>query len=177
MCNCVFLLVRDRTSVIFCFTDCIAIAKEFRKFSQLKLINMKRHLLLIVLFMFSAQFLLAQSHPYNVVFDLTSKDTVSQMAVIRWINEIIKSNPNAKLEVVMYGQGTDLVVKDKSLVADDVTRLAQNKNVSFRVCAIAMRNHNIDKSRLLPGVDTVHDGIFEIVSKQGEGWGYIKIAH
>ena len=138
---------------------------------------MKRHLLLIVLFMFSVQFLLAQTRPYNVVFDLTGKDSVSQMAVIRWINEITKSNPNAKLEVVMYAQGIDLVVKDKSLVADDVTRLAQNKNISFRVCAIAMKNHNIDKSQLLPGVDTVPDGIYEIISKQGEGWGYIKVAH
>jgi intracellular sulfur oxidation DsrE/DsrF family protein len=127
--------------------------------------------------MASAQFLFAQSRPYNVVFDLTSKDSMSQQSVIRWINEISKSDPNAKLEVVMYGQGLDLVVKDKSLVANDVTRLAQNKNVSFRVCAIAMKNHNIDKSQLLPGVDTVPDGIYEIISKQGEGWGYIKVAH
>jgi len=137
---------------------------------------MKQHLLLIALLLFSVQFLFAQSSPYNVVFDLTGKDSVSQMAVIRWINEITKSNPNAKLEVVMYAQGVDFAVKDKSLVANEVTRLAENKNVSFRVCAIALKNHNIDKSQLLPGVDTVPDGIYEIISKQAEGWGYIKVA-
>src|SRR5207249_12000465 len=103
---------------------------------------MKRHIVFICVLVLASHFLLAQSRPYNVVFDLTSKDSVSQKAVIRWINEIFKSNPDAKLEVVMYGQGLDLVIKDKSLVADALTKLTENKNVSFKVCAIAMKNHN-----------------------------------
>jgi len=70
-----------------------------------------------------------------------------------------------------------LAVKDKSAVADAVTSLAANKNVSFKVCAVAMQNQKIDKSQLLPGVQTVPDGIYEIISKQREGWGYIKVAH
>ena len=31
--------------------------------------------------------------------------------------------------------------------------------------------------QLLPGVQTVPDGIYEIVSKQQEHWGYIKVMH
>jgi intracellular sulfur oxidation DsrE/DsrF family protein len=42
------------------------------------------------------------------------------------------------------------------------------------VCAVALKNNNLDKSQLLPGVETVPDGIYEIISKQHEGWGYIK---
>jgi uncharacterized protein len=138
---------------------------------------MKHRLLLTVLLMFSAPFLFAQSRPYNVVFDLTSKDSVNQQTVIRWINEVVKADANAHVEVVMFGQGLSLAIKDRSLVADEVTRLAQNKNVAFRVCAVAMKNQNVDKNQLLPGVETVPDGIYEIISKQGEGWGYIKVAH
>lgn len=137
---------------------------------------MKQYFLL-TLIIFSAQFVFAQSRPYNVVFDMTSKDTINQQTVIRWINEVTSANPDAKVEVVMFGQGTALAIKNKSAVADDVTRLAQNKNVSFRICAIAMKNQKVDKSELLPGVETVPDGIYEIISKQGEGWGYIKVAH
>ena len=95
-------------------------------------------------------------------------------AVIRWINEISKSTPDAKLEVVFYGQSLDMVVKNKSVVADDVTKFAATKNISFKVCSIAMKNHNINKSELLPGVEIVPDGIYEIITKQKEGWGYIK---
>lgn len=137
---------------------------------------MKYYLILFVSLL-SIKFAVAQSRPYNVVFDLTTKDSVSQQSVVRWINTISKSNADAKLEVVMYGQGLDLVVKGKSLVADDVTKLAQNKNVTFTVCDIAMKHHDIDKSQLLPGVTTVPDGIYEIMTKQNEGWGYIKVTH
>ncbi len=65
-------------------------------------------------------------------------------AVIRWINEISKSTPDAKLEVVLYGQSLDMVVKDKSVMADDVKKFAATKNISFKVCGIAMKNHNIN---------------------------------
>jgi len=71
---------------------------------------------------------------------MTSRDTINQQTVIRWINEVTSANPDAKVEVVMFGQGTALAIKDKSAVADDVTRLAQNKNVAFRICAIALKN-------------------------------------
>jgi intracellular sulfur oxidation DsrE/DsrF family protein len=118
----------------------------------------------------------AQRPDYKVVFDLTSRDTVDQKSIIRWLKEISESNPDAKIEVVMYAKGLELAVKDKSYVAEDVTRLAANKNITFSVCAVAMKNNNITEDQLLPGIHVVPDGIYEIISKQREGWGYIKAA-
>jgi intracellular sulfur oxidation DsrE/DsrF family protein len=118
----------------------------------------------------------AQRADYKVVFDLTSRDTVDQKAMIRWLNEISESNPDAKMEVVMYAKGLELAVRDKSYVAADVTRLATNKNITFSVCAVAMKNNNITADQLLPGVHVVPDGIYEIITKQRQGWGYIKAA-
>ena len=43
-------------------------------------------------------------------------------------------------------------------------------------CEVAMKNNGIEKDQLLEGVGTVPDGIYEIISKQYEGWGYIKAA-
>ncbi len=131
---------------------------------------------------FSTAFLLLCSvlsaqKPYNVVFDLTSKDTSDQQSVIRWIKGITQSNPDAQLEVVLYGQSLDMVTKDKSFLEKDVQQLiTSNKNVSFKVCEAAMKRHNLSKSELLTGVQTVPDGIYEIITKQGQGWGYIKAA-
>jgi len=137
---------------------------------------MKRHIFILMLSLAPA-FLNAQTKDYKVVFDLTSKDTVDHKNVLRWMNEISKEDPNARLEVVFYGQSLDLVIKDKSVAPDVITKLAANKNFSFRVCSIAMKRHNIDNSQLLAGVQTVPDGIYEIISKQREGWGYIKVSH
>ncbi len=119
----------------------------------------------------------SQATPYKVVFDLTSKDSLDQKAVIRWIEEITSANPDAKLEIVMYGKGYELVMPEKSAFLPQVKEAMKNVNVSFDVCSVAMKNNHIDKSQLLPGVNTVPDGIYEIISKQHDQWGYIKVAH
>src|ERR1035438_5484957 len=111
-----------------------------------------------------SSFLQAQQPDYKVVFDLTSKDTLDQRSVIRWLNEISKPNPDAKLEVVMYGQGFNFVL-NKSMYADAITRLASGKNISFKVCDISLKNNKVDKSELLPCVDIVPDRIYEIITK------------
>ena len=120
--------------------------------------------------------LIAQSD-YKVVFDITSKDTIDHKNVIRWVNEISKADSNAQVEVVFYGQSLDMVLKDKSIMPEVITNIAANKNLSFKVCAIAMKAYHLDKSQLIPGIETVPDGIYEIVSKQRDGWGYIKVSH
>ena len=135
---------------------------------------MKKNFFLPAFLLLCSLFALAQKD-YRVVFDLTSKDSNDQRAVIRWVNEVAKAEPTAQMEVVMYGQGLALVTKGKSLVADDVAKLAQNKNIAFRVCQVAMKAHNLTTNDLLPGVQTVPDGIYEVISKQRQGWGYIKV--
>ncbi len=134
---------------------------------------MKKNILIIFLIMFSPIFLFAQKD-YKVVFDLTSNDTLNHKAVIRWTNEIVNASNDAQVEVVFYGNSLDMVQKDKSVVANDIEKLAANKNVAFKVCAVAMKAHNVDKSQLIPGVETVPDGIYEIVKKEKDGWAYIK---
>jgi len=137
---------------------------------------MKKLMLLLVICSFPFAFTLAQSAPYQVVFDVTSKDTLVQKAVIRWVTEISKGNPDAKLEVVLYGKSLDMITQGKSGFASQIKDLTGNKNVSFKVYAIAMKNNNVDKSQLLPQVQIVPDGIYEIISRQNDHWGYIKAA-
>ena len=118
----------------------------------------------------------AQNVDYRVVFDMTSRDTMNQQAVVRELNLIRAGNPDAKLEVVMYGQGIDLAIKDRTSQQANVQKLLNDKGISFKICEIAMKRNNIDRSQLIPGVEVVPDGIYEIISKQREGWGYIKVA-
>jgi hypothetical protein len=115
--------------------------------------------------------------PYRVAFDLTSRDSLDQKAVLRWIKEVSTASPKVEIEVVMYGKGFELVMPERSAFIAEVKDAMTNPNVSFKVCAIAMKNNNISKSQLLPGVQTVPDGIYELVSKQQEHWGYIKVTH
>jgi intracellular sulfur oxidation DsrE/DsrF family protein len=118
-----------------------------------------------------------QPQPYKVVFDLTSSDPIDQQAVLRVIREIHDVNPKTEMEIVMYGRGLDLAVSGKSALASSVKDAMSTAHASFRVCAIAMKNQQVDKSQLLDNVQIVPDGVGELVAKQHAGWGYIKIGH
>jgi uncharacterized protein len=137
---------------------------------------MKSALLIVSVMLLSFGFTHRRAEPYRVAFDLTSRDSLDQAATLRWIREVTTTSPDAEIEVVMYGKGVELVVPDRSKALADVQKYITNPKVAFKVCAIALKNNNIDKSQLLPGVQTVPDGIYELVSKQQEGWGYIKVS-
>lgn len=138
---------------------------------------MKRILFVGLFALLSVGFVRAKPQPYRVVFDLTSKDTLEQKAVLRWLNEVGTSSPKARMEVVMYGKGFELVMPERSAFIPEVKEAMKNPNVTFRVCAIALKNNNVATSQLLPAVEPVPDGIHELVMKQQDGWGYIKVMH
>lgn len=119
----------------------------------------------------------AQSQPYKIAFDITTGDTTTHQRVIRWAKGIIEAHPDAKVEIVFYGKALDMVVKDKSTVASDVINLATNKKVTFAVCEQAMKFFKIEKNQLLYGIVIVPDALLELVSKQADGYGYIKVTN
>ncbi|HTK81023.1 MAG TPA: DsrE family protein [Bacteroidota bacterium] len=138
---------------------------------------MKRILAVLFLAMMSLGLVHAQDKPYKVVFDLTSRDSLDQKAVMRWLKEISDASPDAQMEVVMYGKGLELVMPEKSTMLPEVKEAMKNPNISFKVCQIAMKNLKVDKSQLLDGAQPVPDGVHEIVMKQQDNWGYIKVSH
>ena len=124
-----------------------------------------------------ASFSTAQNTNYNVVFDFTSKDTLNQQSLLHEMKLIKEGNPEAKVEAVIYGQGLGLIKKEESSQSEEIGQLLAMKDVSIKVCALAMKRQKVDASQLLPSVQVVPDGIYEIISKQRDGWGYIKVAH
>lgn len=130
-----------------------------------------------ILLCMAAVQLFAQNKPYNVVFDLTNSDAEVHAKVIRWINLITQTNPDAKIEVVFYGESLNMITREKSSVSDDIQKIIASGKASFKVCEVAMKRHQVSKASLLPGVQTVPDGIYELVKKQAEGYGYIKVSN
>jgi hypothetical protein len=138
---------------------------------------MRRSILVVSFALLSVGSVRAQQMPYRVVFDLTSRDTLDQRAVLRWLKEVGTSSPNAQMEVVMYAKGIELVMPERSAYTAEVKEAMKSPNVKFKVCAIALKNNGVDKSQLLQGVQVVPDGIHELVMKQQDHWGYIKVMH
>lgn len=137
---------------------------------------MNKTLFLLSLTLFSTA-AIAQKQPYNIVFDITSSDTAVHARVIRWINLIVDADPAAKIEVVFYGKSVPMVTQERSTVAAGIQSILADKKANFTVCEAAMKANGFVKSNLLPGINTVPDGLYELVKKQAEGYGYIKVTN
>jgi hypothetical protein len=129
--------------------------------------------ILAVAFIFTAT---AQDKPVKILFDVTNSNTSVHGSTIRHVKGMSEAYTDSKFEVVLYSGSFEMVLKEKSTVANEIEELAKNPNVSFVICEATMKRHKIKQGDLISGVTSVPDGILEIVNKQAEGWGYIKEA-
>jgi intracellular sulfur oxidation DsrE/DsrF family protein len=116
----------------------------------------------------------AQEKPVKIVFDVTSSNASVHKSAIRHVKAMSEAYPDSKFEIVVYRVAKEMLLKDKSEVAEDLSILTTHNNIDFVMCEGTMKRHKIDASDLMDGVRSVPDGILEIVQKQSEGWGYIK---
>jgi hypothetical protein len=138
---------------------------------------MKGFVLLAIPTLMLTGFTRSPASDYRVVFDLSTDDARSQQAVIREIDVVTGASPDAQLEVVVYGRGLQFVMSGKSTQADAIERVLADRKATFKVCALSMKQQNITRDQLLPGIEVVPDGIREITSKEQHAWGYIKMAY
>lgn len=134
---------------------------------------MKKYLILFFACLLSLN-LFAQEKPVKIVFDVTSDDVKVHQKAVKHVKMMSEAYPESDFEIVVYSGALDMVLNDKSSVAEDLTKLAQDEHVTVAVCNGTMARENKDKTALLPGVKVVPDGILEIAQKQSQGWSYIK---
>ena len=110
----------------------------------------------------------------KAVIHVNFADTELQKHGLKNISNILKETKGpSDIEVVCHGAGINLLVKDKSSHGEEVTRLMKDK-VRFAACENTMKEKGIAKEQLLPGVETVPSGAFEVIKKQQEGFGYFR---
>lgn len=110
---------------------------------------------------------------HKIIFQITTEDTLAQKALMKQLNNILTLAPDTKVEVVCHGPGLNMLVTDKTPVRDKIG-LMKNKGVEFVACEFSMSERNVSKDKIIPEAAFVKAGIIEIVTKQEEGWSYIK---
>jgi intracellular sulfur oxidation DsrE/DsrF family protein len=116
----------------------------------------------------------AQEREHKIVFQLTTSDTTVYRSLTRQLNNVLVHWPKAKLEVVIYAKGIGFVRKDQSVYEAEIAEL-KKRGVTFAVCENTMKQQKLTKDQVLNSVIYVPVGIAEIVTKQEEGWSYIKV--
>jgi uncharacterized protein len=139
---------------------------------------MKKIFLSAVTVFFFTTLIFAQQKEHKIVFDFTKADTASFSTMMRQLNNIVKATAgNAKLEVVCYGPGLDMLMKERTTVQQQIEEFHGKYNVVFLACEASMQRRGIVKSQLLPQVVTVPLASLEISSKQQDGWSYLKAGY
>ena len=137
---------------------------------------MKKYIVMIHLFILVVS-AWGQTPQVKVVFDVTSDDENTHQTVMRHVKLMADAYQDSEFEVVIYGGALPMALSERSSVAEDIAAFKNSDRVSILVCEVTMKRYKVGGSQLLTGVRTVPDGLLEIVTKQGEGWGYIKESH
>lgn len=135
-----------------------------------------KNIIVVILMLFGAFGLQAQQEPFKLVFDVSSSNPDVHNAAARHLDLMSEAYPDSEFEMVVYSGAIDLVDKEASPAAETLKKSMERGNVSIVVCKMTMDRHKMGESDLIPGITSVPDGIYELISKQKEGWQYIKEA-
>jgi uncharacterized protein len=110
---------------------------------------------------------------HRIVMQLVSGDTLLQKGLMRQLGNMLEAAPTMKLEVVCHGPGMDLLMSDRSIVADKVKHFSE-RGIVFLACENTIKEKKLDRSKVVPEAGYVQAGIIHIVERQEDGWSYIK---
>lgn len=114
-----------------------------------------------------------QQAPRQILFQLTTADTLAHKALMKQVNNILTVAPDTKIEIVCHGPGISMMQVDKSVVKPQVDQYAQ-KGVVFSVCAFSLKERNVTREQILTQAQFIPAGIIHIVDQENSGWTYIK---
>ena len=115
-----------------------------------------------------------QNKAHHAIFVLTSGEDADWQMTLANMRNMIKGFAPAKVEIelVAYGPGLPFLKKG-SAVQTEIQEL-EAQQVRFVACENSMRLQHVTAADLAPGVTAVPSGVIELVTRQEQGWAYVK---
>jgi intracellular sulfur oxidation DsrE/DsrF family protein len=111
---------------------------------------------------------------HHVIIQLSSNDTAVWHGLMNNIKHLQDTwGKTVQVEVVAHGPGIELLVKAKTTQQERITEL-KNAGVVFDACMNTMKARNLSKDAIVADAGFVPSGVVEVVTKQEEGWSYLK---
>ncbi|MBO9729881.1 MAG: DsrE family protein [Chitinophaga sp.] len=113
----------------------------------------------------------------QVVFQITSGEQEVQLAMLGQLHNLLQqaaaTETRIVVEVVVHGQAWNLLLKEGNPLAEKVQSL-QDRAVKFLICRNTLNSRQLQITQMLPLTGEVPAGIFHLISRQQEGWAYIR---
>jgi len=112
--------------------------------------------------------------PHKVVMQLTTGDTLAYKALMNQLGNMTKIwEGQVDIVVVIHNKGIKMMQKAESKVAEKVKNLTK-KGVRFEVCEFTLQQMKINKEEILEDAVYTPYGLIEIVTRQEDGYKYLK---
>jgi hypothetical protein len=112
--------------------------------------------------------------PMRVVMQISDNQPATWNLALNNIRNVQKDlgAKNIEVEVVAYGPGLGML-RDDATVSNRVQE-ALATGVRFVACRNTMENQKITEAQMLPGISYAKAGVIEIITKQMEGYAYLR---
>lgn len=110
----------------------------------------------------------------HIVVQITQKSPGTENMVLHNVANILKfyGPENVETEVVAYGPGIDLLMRNNKNAAE-IQKLTQ-QGVMFAACENTMHAMHITKAQLNQSAFPVPSGAVAIVKREQQGWQYLR---
>lgn len=111
---------------------------------------------------------------HRIAMQLTSNDAAVHKSLVKQPYNLKKGwGDTVQIEVICHGPGIDFLHTQRAAFKDDIYQL-KDRGIVFIACENSLRERNVDKEDILPNMHFVEMGIGYLVTKQEQGWSYIK---
>lgn len=122
------------------------------------------------------------SEPLKVLMHVADDNTIHLAQALDDIEASLehfhRTGTNARLEVIINGNGLVLVREDATVFADRIEKLQKKyDNLAFMACQNTIDRLKRDTgitAKLLPGVVVIDSGVAQLMRRQNQGWAYIQ---
>ena len=103
---------------------------------------------------------------------MSNNDTFIQRSLISQLSNVLNAIDAIEIEVVTHGYGIDLLLNDTAFKKDILALHGQG--VRFMACKNTLEEDKITEEDLLDVTEIIPTGLGHVITRQSEGWSYIK---
>jgi len=136
-----------------------------------------KNLLITVFLLWGYSSAIAQSKArpeHRVIMQLTQNNPEAHKGLINQVSALTSAwGDSVLIEVLAHGPGVEMFMTEKSTQQEAIQKL-KSKGVHFVICENTLTQKAISKQQLLPDLEFVKFGLIEVITKQEQGWTYLK---
>ena len=110
---------------------------------------------------------------HKIVVQLSTPDTAAHRALTKQLNNLTSVWKDADVVVVVHNRGINMLRKNLTNVSKEIEMLSE-RGVKFLACEFTLQQLKIKKDEIVEKAGFTPYGLVEIITRQENGYAYLK---